>query len=41
VFEYPVPTTSSTPDGIAAGPDSTLWFTEGTAKVIGQLRASG
>ena len=26
--EYPIPTASSNPEGITAGPDGALWFTE-------------
>jgi hypothetical protein len=31
--EYAIPTASSSPNGIAAGPDGNLWFTEGIGKV--------
>ena len=39
--EYDVPTSSSGPYGIAAGPDGALWFTEYYANKIGRITASG
>jgi virginiamycin B lyase len=38
--EYPVPTTGSSPWGIAAGPDGALWFTD-LAGNIGRITTSG
>jgi virginiamycin B lyase len=37
--EYPIPTANSSPNGIAAGPDGALWFTE-NAK-IGRITTAG
>ena len=38
IREFPIPTASSHPDGITAGPDGNLWFTEEVGNKIGQLR---
>lgn len=38
--EYPIPTASSGPAGIALGADGNLWFTEFAASKIGQLNTS-
>jgi hypothetical protein len=39
--EYPVPTASSGPWGIAMGPDGALWFTELDAGNIGRITTAG
>jgi eukaryotic-like serine/threonine-protein kinase len=41
ITEFPVPTASSGPYGIAAGPDSNLWFTEDNGNQIGHITTSG
>jgi streptogramin lyase len=41
VTEFPVPTSASTPNGIIAGADGNLWFTEYTANNIGRITPSG
>jgi len=41
VTEFPVPTFDSFPDGIAAGPDGALWFTENVGNKIGRITTSG
>jgi streptogramin lyase len=41
IREFAVPTLSSTPNGIAAGSDGNLWFTEYTANKIGRITPSG
>jgi Planctomycete extracellular len=41
IAEYPIPTPSSFPAGITAGPDGNLWFTEGFANKIGRITTSG
>jgi len=41
ISEYTVPTTASTPNGIAAGADGNLWFTEYTSNKIGRITPSG
>ena len=41
VTEFPVPTTKSSPQGITAGPDGNLWFTEQAANKIGRISPSG
>ena len=33
----PIPTSNSVPDGITAGPDGNLWFTEQTGNKIGRI----
>ena len=38
IREFVIPTASSDPDGITAGPDGNLWFTEFQGNKIGQLR---
>lgn len=38
IREFVVPTVISQPTNITAGPDGNLWFTEGNANQIGQLR---
>jgi virginiamycin B lyase len=37
--EYPVPTSGSLPNGIAAGPDGAVWFTEEFGNKIGRITA--
>ncbi len=39
--EFPVPSASAFPQGIAAGPDGALWFTENSANKIGRITTSG
>lgn len=39
--QYPIPTASSQPAGIALGSDGNLWFTEFAASKIGQLNVNG
>jgi streptogramin lyase len=41
ISEFPIPTPSSTPDYITAGPDGNLWFTESDANQIGRITPSG
>jgi len=41
VTEFAVPTASSGPSGIAAGPDGALWFTELSANKIGRITTGG
>src|ERR1700716_2896907 len=41
ISEFPVPTAASAPEGIAAGPDGNLWFTEEHGQKIGQITTSG
>jgi streptogramin lyase len=41
ITEYPLPTTESYPEGIAAGPDGNLWFTERDGNKIGRISPSG
>ena len=38
IREFPVPTATSGPLGITAGPDGNLWFTEALGNKIGQQR---
>jgi streptogramin lyase len=40
ITEFPIPTANSSPNGIAAGPDGNLWFTEESGK-IGRISPSG
>jgi len=37
ITEFPVPTSSSQPAGITAGPDGNLWFTERLGDKIGRI----
>jgi virginiamycin B lyase len=39
--QYPIPTASSNPQGIALGSDGNLWFTEFNKSKIGQLNRAG
>ena len=41
ITEYPIPTSASGPNGIAAGPDGALWFTETNANKIGRITTAG
>ena len=41
ITEYPIPTPSSVPEDIAAGPDGNLWFTESTGNKIGRITPQG
>src|SRR2546427_4600664 len=41
VREFPIPTQSSGPLGITAGPDGNLWFTEFSSNSIGRITTSG
>ena len=41
IAEFPIPTASSGPVGITAGPDGNLWFTEARASKIGRITTSG
>ncbi len=41
ITEFVIPTPGAQPDGIAAGPDGALWFTEGGASKIGRITTSG
>lgn len=38
--EFPIPTASSSPNGIVAGPDGNLWFTENSGNKIGRINPS-
>ena len=40
ITEFPVPTADSGPEGITAGPDGNLWFTESWNK-IGRITPNG
>ena len=39
--EFPIPTASSSPYGIAAGPDGNLWFGEPNSSRIGRITTAG
>jgi len=41
ITEYSIPTTSSFPEGITAGPDGSLWFTEYMSNKIGRITTAG
>ena len=41
ITEFPIPTVLSGPEGITAGPDGNLWFTELGADKIGRITTSG
>ncbi len=41
ITEYAVPTADSHPDGIAAGPDGNVWFTEASGNKIGRITPAG
>jgi len=41
VTEFTIPTARSFPEGIVAGPDGALWFTEGFVNKIGRITTGG
>src|SRR5260221_14190711 len=41
IYEFPIPTAASGPDGIVFGPDGNLWFTEETGDAIGRMTTGG
>ncbi len=41
IDEFSIPTASSEPFGITAGPDGNLWFTEESANKIGRITPKG
>src|SRR5947209_15279215 len=41
IREFAIPTASSDPGGITAGPDGNLWFTEQDASKIGRITTAG
>jgi hypothetical protein len=41
ITEYPTPTVYSVPEGITAGPDGALWFTESEGPNIGRITTTG
>ncbi|SRR6266567_2543910 len=41
ITEYAIPTANSSPQGVTAGPDGNLWFTEGNANKIGRMTLGG
>jgi len=41
INQYPIPTESAFPNGITAGPDAALWFTESQANQIGRIATTG
>ena len=41
ITEFPTPTGSSEPTGIAAGPDGALWFMEVGGQKIGRMTTAG
>src|SRR6266568_168649 len=41
ITEFPIPTASTFPRGITAGPDGNLWFTEYTGNKIGRITPAG
>src|SRR5439155_19495099 len=41
ITEYPIPTANSGAEGIAAGPDGNLWFTEFNANKVAKVTTSG
>ena len=41
ITEFAIPTASSHPSEIAAGPDGNLWFTEEVANKIGRVTTAG
>ena len=41
ITEFPVPTAESGPQGIAAGPDGALWFTEMEGGNVGRITTAG
>src|SRR6266567_1171871 len=41
ITEFPIPTASTFPRGITAGPDGNLWFTEYSGNNIGRITPAG
>src|SRR5262249_39615245 len=41
ITEFPIPTASSLPGGIALGPDGNMWFTESNKNKIGRITTVG
>jgi virginiamycin B lyase len=41
IAEFPIPTPNSSPEGITAGPDGAVWFTEFNPGQIGRLTPTG
>jgi virginiamycin B lyase len=41
ITEYPIPTKSSYPQGITAGPDGNLWFAESNKDKIARITTDG
>ncbi len=41
ITEFPVPSPEATPQGIAAGPDANMWFTEFKADRVGRITPGG
>src|SRR5262245_27516146 len=41
ISQFPIPTSNSTPSGVATGPDGNLWFIELTADKIGRITTDG
>ena len=41
ITEYSLPTSTSIPQGITAGPDGNLWFAETNGNRIGKITPSG
>ncbi len=41
ITEFPIPTASTFPRGITAGPDGNLWFTEYSGNKIGRITPAG
>src|SRR5580658_6867880 len=41
IASFPIPTSNSSPGGIATGPDGNLWFTEISGNKIGRLTPAG
>ena len=39
--EFPIPTSGSSPNGITAGPDGNLWFTEFHASKVAKITTAG
>ena len=41
ITQFPIPTPGSQPNGITAGPDGALWFTETAGSKIGRITTTG
>jgi streptogramin lyase len=41
IAEFPIPTLNSGPNGITAGPDGNIWFTEQSGNKIGRITPTG